>query len=112
MQNWQLEKEIKRNKIKIMTCFITRCRVLAWFKYGREPAIRNYIFIQTKKWKFCMLSHWLSFHDIYYKLYVKLWQERKKSNDFTPHRVNTNYKSAHEPLHIIRWHGNIKKVNE
>lgn len=27
---------------------------------------------------------------------------------FTPHRVNTNYKSAHEPLHIIRWHGNIK----
>lgn len=83
MQNWQLEKEIiKRNEIKIMTCFITRCRVLASFKYGREPAIRNYIFIQTKKWKFCMLSHWLSFHDIYYKLYVKLWQERKKSNDF------------------------------
>lgn len=74
MHNWQLKKIY--HEIKIMTFLIRRCKSLVYLKHGREPAICNDSFIQTKKWKFRILSHWLSFHDIYYKLYVKFWQER------------------------------------
>lgn len=72
MQNWQVENIIHHEILKKMAIFITRCNVLVCFKYCRELATCNDIFIHISE-TFTRLS----FHDIYYKLYVKFDKKEK-----------------------------------